>query len=61
MTNDVLTIEVAKLPQAPSITEDINGKRWVVLTAYQHLGENYIQGVPIDYAETYKIVEKKTL
>jgi hypothetical protein len=73
MTNDAMSskkniekvidiIRVDKIPdQAPSIIEDSNKDRWVVLSAYQHLGEFYANAIPISNAQTYKIIENKSI
>ncbi len=61
MSEPINFIEVKKgeVPNGGSVIVDFNGKKWVVFSAYNHLGNNYVKALEIPQdVETYKIVER---
>lgn len=57
---EYIELEAGNFPKAPSIIDDINANKWVVLESYIHLGVKYVRAVRIpNIPPTYKIVERE--
>ncbi|MBF86294.1 MAG: hypothetical protein CL489_17710 [Acidobacteria bacterium] len=56
---DAIEIKEGTLPKGQSIMEDLVGNKWLIMEAYNHLGDNYVQAIRFPtHLPTYKLFER---